>query len=182
MYDVIDIAKIIIDYGIRTYSCVTNLRLQYLLYFLWIDYYREHQKELFFNRFKDEKEVVGDYDIKQSSPFIASSFGPCSYNVYYRYCCWAGSPITARQDFGPICLYEYSEIGCYKGVLRYLTLEEVDEDALNFIHANFEKYKQFSTVDFIKIVKSKGPWKEIYEQDNREKWIPKNLLKGNNNV
>lgn len=87
MYTALDVAKFIINHGIKTQGPVSNLRLQYLLYFVWIDYYKSTNGSILFN---DE--------------FSAWSFGPVIPDVYKEFCAWAGTPITTKQE--SFCIFD----------------------------------------------------------------------------
>lgn len=55
---------------------VSNLKLQKMLYFMWIDYRIEKKKALFLDS------------------FYAWQFGPVIPDVYYEYCVYGGRPIN----------------------------------------------------------------------------------------
>lgn len=66
-------------------NTVDNLRLQKILYFFWMDYYKKCKKELFGDRIE------------------AWAYGPVIPNVYYRYRSFIASPI---KDSNPYVLSE----------------------------------------------------------------------------
>lgn len=74
------IAKYIINYCCDENISVSNLKLQKLLYFAWIRYYKETQKELF------------DNDI------CAWQLGPVVPDVYSEYCAFGGKPIRRKYE------------------------------------------------------------------------------------
>ena len=69
------VAEYIVTYCYNTGSPVTNLQLQKMLYFLWIDYYKKYKKDLF------------------SDTFYAWNLGPVVFSVYKEYCVYGGMPI-----------------------------------------------------------------------------------------
>lgn len=75
-YDAIEIARYIISECFKKNVSISNLKLQKMLYFLWVDYYKETRRALFFD------------DI------CAWQLGPVVPNVYYEYCSYAGRPIV----------------------------------------------------------------------------------------
>ena len=79
-YKAIDIARHILTYYRDQNRPISNLQLQKLLYFSWIDYYRETGKYLF------------------EDSFIAWKLGPVVRDVYYRYRPNAGMPIFVTDD------------------------------------------------------------------------------------
>ena len=79
-FQVMDVARYIINYCTEQVIFVSNLKLQKMLYYLWIDYYQNTNEYLF------------DEDI------CAWPFGPVVPNVYYEYCSYAGTPIAKKYD------------------------------------------------------------------------------------
>ena len=80
MYEVRFIAHFIIDYFSRIGKPISNLKLQKILYFLWIDYYKNSHDYLF-----DEE-------------FYAWQFGPVIPEVYDEYCTYGGFSIDRRYE------------------------------------------------------------------------------------
>ena len=79
-WNVMEIARYILGYFSKMGTPISNLQLQKLLYFCWIDYYQAEKKYLF-----DE-------------PFIAWRLGPIVKSVYYEYCSNGGFPIFASES------------------------------------------------------------------------------------
>ncbi|MCM1047386.1 MAG: DUF4065 domain-containing protein [Clostridiales bacterium] len=80
-YRAMDIANFIIDTCTRMNKPVSNLRLQKLLYFAWVDYYRETNMYLFEDNMQ------------------AWQLGPVVPEVYYEYCAYGGKPINLLFEF-----------------------------------------------------------------------------------
>ncbi len=80
LYNAMQIADFIIDYCTKRDDSVSNLRLQKLLYFLWVEYYKRNQKSLFIDS------------------MYAWQFGPVVPNVYYEYCAYGGRPINLKCE------------------------------------------------------------------------------------
>ncbi len=80
MCNVKQIARNIIRYSNSINAPVSNLKLQKLLYFAWIEYYKKTGTYLF------------------NEEFSAWQFGPVVPEIYYDYCAYGGLPIT-RVDF-----------------------------------------------------------------------------------
>ncbi len=76
MYPALDIAKYIITYSSEQNKAISNLKLQKLLYFLWIDFYKDTKTWLF----RDD--------------ICAWQFGPVVPESYYEFCSYAGLPIN----------------------------------------------------------------------------------------
>ena len=101
-----DVAQYIVNYFIDLGKPVSNLQLQKLLYFTWIDYYDKTVKRLF------------------EDPFIAWPLGPVVHEVYCAYSPYGGLPIFDSYDVrlpddvdtGVIdgCLEHYADYPAYK--------------------------------------------------------------------
>ena len=79
-YKAIEIAKYIITYCQERGICISNLKLQKLLYYTWIDYYKSTSQYLF----DDE--------------ICAWQFGPVVPGVYYEFCSYAGISISLPYE------------------------------------------------------------------------------------
>ena len=79
-YSAMDVAKFIITYGSNKGEPVSNLKLQKILYYLWIEYYKAKQKYLF------------------SEQICAWQLGPVVPEVYYEFCSFAGIPIVRSYE------------------------------------------------------------------------------------
>ncbi len=74
-YSALEIAQYIITRCFDLNQPVSNLKLQKLLYFLWIEFYKKTGRWIF------------------SDNICAWQLGPVVPEVYYEYCSYAGSPI-----------------------------------------------------------------------------------------
>lgn len=83
-YDVSDIARFIVRKYIRDENPVTNMKLQKMLYYAWVHYYREHKEYLF----RDD--------------ICAWKYGPVVPKVYREYRIYAGMPILKSESPGEI--------------------------------------------------------------------------------
>lgn len=79
-YKATEIAKYIVSYCSKKHQPVSNLKLQKMLYYVWIEYYKKIRRFLF----KDE--------------FCAWQLGPVVPEVYYVFCAHAGVPISRTYD------------------------------------------------------------------------------------
>lgn len=82
-YRALDVANFIIDTCTKMGTPVSNLKLQKILYFAWVDYYRETNMYLF----EDNME--------------AWQLGPVVPEVYYEYCAYGGKPINLLCEILP---------------------------------------------------------------------------------
>lgn len=80
IYNAMDVANFIIDRFAKMKDPVSNLRLQKLLYFVWVDFYRETRHSLFVDS------------------MYAWPFGPVVPDVYYEYCSYGGRPINLQCE------------------------------------------------------------------------------------
>lgn len=80
IYNAMEVADFIIDLCSKMNSPISNLRLQKLLYFVWVDYYREMGEMLFFDK------------------IYAWQLGPVVPEVYYEYCVYGGRPINLNCE------------------------------------------------------------------------------------
>lgn len=74
-YSALEIARYIITSCFYEKRPVSNLKLQKMLYFVWVDFYRKTGRMLFWDN------------------ICAWQLGPVVPEVYYEYCFYAGSPI-----------------------------------------------------------------------------------------
>ena len=79
MYDAVSVAKYVISYCMKKATPVTNLKLQKILYYLWIEFYKAKRQPLFDNTIR------------------AWPLGPVVPDVYDQFCAYGGLPI--RQLF-----------------------------------------------------------------------------------
>lgn len=79
-YRAIEIAKYILKYCIEKGCPISNLKLQKILYFIWVDYYKKTQNELYLDE------------------ICAWQLGPVVPEVYYEYCSYAGRSIMVDID------------------------------------------------------------------------------------
>ena len=80
MYKAIDIAKYIVSHCSSQDKPVSNLKLQKILYYSWIDYYKRSKDYLF------------------DDTICAWMFGPVIPEVYYEFCVFAGNPINRQYS------------------------------------------------------------------------------------
>lgn len=80
-YDANEVAKLVIEKCMDDKKPVTNLKLQKILYFMWLDWYKEKKSPLFENRVE------------------AWHYGPVIPDVYYRYRIFVADPIRKADDY-----------------------------------------------------------------------------------
>lgn len=75
-YSAMSVARFIISYCYKENHPISNLKLQKIMYFAWIDYYKETHQPLY------------------NDDICAWQFGPAIPEVYYEFCIFAGNPIS----------------------------------------------------------------------------------------
>ena len=73
MYDVQEVARYIISYARQEKIILSNLKLQKVLYMIWIEYYKDNGEYLF------------------NEQFCAWKIGPTIPKIFYEYCIFAGN-------------------------------------------------------------------------------------------
>lgn len=90
LYLAIDVAKHIVTYCTKQKKPISNLKLQKMLYYVWIDYYKSTNMPLYID------------DI------CAWQFGPVVPDVYYEFCSYAGTAIY--REYNDLCSEEDAAI------------------------------------------------------------------------
>ena len=75
-YEALELARYVISECMRRGKPLSNLKLQKILYYVWVNYFRETGRYIFID------------DI------CAWQLGPVIPVVYYEYCSYAGRPIS----------------------------------------------------------------------------------------
>lgn len=110
-YDAVDIGRTTVRLSLDNSLWLTNLKLQKLLYFAWIEYFRTEKKALF------------------DDDFEAWKYGPVVPSVYYDFWQYAGSTIAfaktpsvdvdqSTKDFLLKMLEEYKDCDAYELIDR----------------------------------------------------------------
>ena len=79
-YTVMDIAEYLVTHYTSLQKPISNLKLQKLLYFVWVDYYKNTKNYLY------------------TEELQAWPLGPVSPAVYHRFSAYGGMPIVKRYD------------------------------------------------------------------------------------
>lgn len=79
-----DVAQYIVNYFIKKGAPINNLRLQKLLYFAWINYYKTKREPLF------------------GESFIAWPLGPVLPEAYYEFCAYGSEPISRAREVSSV--------------------------------------------------------------------------------
>lgn len=92
MYTAMQVAKFVVSYCSKLGKPVSNLKLQKLLYFIWIGFFKETHNSIF----RDD--------------ICAWQFGPVVPSVYYEYCSYAGNPIRETYEDSSISLDDQATV------------------------------------------------------------------------
>ncbi len=79
-YNAKEVARFIISYCMNKNTPVSNLKLQKILYFAWVDYWKQKRRVLY------------------TDAICAWQFGPVVPDVYYEYCTYGGLPIDVTYE------------------------------------------------------------------------------------
>lgn len=120
LYSAISVAKRIVTYCNQKGRPVSNLKLQKLLYYVWIGYYRQNSTELFFENMH------------------AWQLGPVVPSVYYEFSPYAGMPI--RQNYADECSPEDTVI------IDKIVNDYIDYSAAELVSMTHEKGKPWDLV------------------------------------
>lgn len=104
-YSAMAVANFIIDLCSKMKEPISNLRLQKLLYFAWVDYYKETKRTLFYDA------------------ICAWQLGPVVPEVYYEYCSYGGRPINLYCETE----IEPQDMDILKEIVNYYRLVPVSE-------------------------------------------------------
>lgn len=94
-YNALDISKYIVSYCTAKGTPISNLKLQKMLYYTWIEYYKKTKKILFYN------------------PICAWQLGPVVPDSYYEFCAYAGIPITKQYSIE----IDYNDVDIMNSIL-----------------------------------------------------------------
>ncbi|HIS83083.1 TPA: DUF4065 domain-containing protein [Candidatus Scatenecus faecavium] len=120
-YYVTEIAKYIITYCSNKKRPISNLKLQKLLYFLWIDYFKKNNCSLF------------------NENICAWQFGPVVPEVYYEFCSYAGSPINKIYD---IVIYNQND----SVIINNLIDKYIEFSASKLVEMTHKAFKPWSII------------------------------------
>ncbi len=120
-YYVKEIAKYIITYCSNKKRPISNLKLQKILYFLWIDYFKENNCSLF------------------NENICAWQFGPVVPEVYYEFCSYAGSPINKIYD---IEIYNKND----SDIINKLIDKYIEYSASKLVEMTHKDFKPWSII------------------------------------
>lgn len=140
MYNVMDVARVIVNYSIEIGRPVSNLKLQKLLYFVQITFLRRFGVPCF------------------NEPLVHWRHGPVVESVYQKYKAYGAENITEKE-------LTYFSFRFDIETMLFSTEQKVyDEnifkpDHLNTIKYVVDEYKEVSPWDMVELTHKEEPWK-----------------------
>lgn len=154
MYNVMDVARFVVNYSIDIGRPVSNLKLQKLLYFIQVAFIRCYGVPCF-----DE-------------PIVHWRHGPVVESVYQKYKAYGAENITDKEN-------EYFSFSFDSKNMSFVTDRKLyNENIFRFMHLGLmksivEQYKDFLPWDMVELTHREGPWKET----NRNEEITVDMIK-----
>lgn len=139
VYNVMDVARYVINYCNKNKYEISNLKLQKLLYFIQADYLSDREG---FPCFREEIQ--------------AWNFGPVVPEVYYEFKSYGGGYIPYIDTY----LYiDYKNIGFHRRKFDETVICEEDRKHINNIIDGLSPY---STTTLLKLTLNQSPWMKAY--------------------
>ncbi|MCI9101812.1 MAG: DUF4065 domain-containing protein [Lachnospiraceae bacterium] len=154
MYNVMDVARFIVNYSIDIGRPVSNLKLQKLLYFVQVAFIRYYGVPCF------------------EEPIVHWRHGPVVESVYQKYKAYGAENITDKE-------MEYYSFSFDLESMSFITeRRKYTENIFEFGHCFLirtivEQYKDVSPWDMVELTHKEAPWKET----NRNEEITVDTIK-----
>lgn len=113
MYSALDVAKYIVSFFYEKRRPISNLKLQKMLYYVWIGFFNKTQESLF------------------SNEICAWPLGPVVPDVYNVFCSYAGTPIP--------CSYDTNIAECDKVIINGVLETHLDTPASTLVDMTHRK-------------------------------------------
>lgn len=137
-YDVLDVARYIINYGSKHECNISNLRLQKILYFVQVTFYMIKGEPCF------------NEDIE------AWDFGPVVPEVYHEYKRYGRNEIPHIGEY-----IDFSK-GVWEATEMVYNEDIIDERDRDLINEVIDSARQYSTNELVEITHDQSPWKDAY--------------------
>ena len=140
MYNVMDVARVIVNYSIEIGKPVSNLKLQKLLYFVQVAFIREYGEPCF------------------EEPIVHWRHGPVVESVYQKYKSYGAENITDKE-------LEYYSFHFNLQTMSFTTEHNVYNENifkfrdLSLIKYIVERYKDVSPWEMVELTHKEEPWK-----------------------
>ncbi len=140
MYDVMDVARLIINYSIKIRRPVSNLKLQKLLYFVQATFIGQYGEACF------------------EEPIVHWRHGPVVESVYRKYKAYGAENIIEAE-------LEYFSFYFDSQKMSFVTEKKIyDEKIFKYSHLLtirniIEQYKDVSPWEMVELTHNEAPWK-----------------------
>ncbi len=141
MYDVMDVARFIVNYSIEIGRPVSNLKLQKLLYFVQVAFIRQYGIPCF------------------EAPIVHWRHGPVVESVYQKYKAYGAENITDKE-------IEYFSFYFDSKNMSFVTdWKKYNENIFEYNHLILiktivEHYKDHSPWEMVELTHQENPWKK----------------------
>lgn len=137
-YNVLDVARYIINYGNDNNCNISNLRLQKILYFVQATFYMDKNEPCF-------NEEIEAWD-----------FGPVIPEVYHEYKRYGRNEIPHIGEY-----IDFSK-GVWEATEMAYNENIIDEGDRELINEVIDSSRQYSTNELVEITHDQSPWKNAY--------------------
>lgn len=154
MYNVMDVARVIVNYSIEIGRPVSNLKLQKLLYFVQVAFINEYGVACF------------------GEPIVHWRHGPVVESVYQKYKAYGAENIADKE-------LEYFSFHFDSQTMSFVTERKIyNEGIFKFSHLTLiksivEYYKDVSPWEMVELTHKEEPWKNT----DRNEEITVNMIK-----
>lgn len=146
MYDVMDVARFIVNYSIDIGRPVSNLKLQKLLYFVQVAFISRYRVPCF------------------GEPIVHWRHGPVVESVYQKYKAYGAENITDKE-------MEYFSFRFDSRSMTFVTeTKKYSDNIFEYGHgllimATIEQYKDVSPWEMVELTHQEEPWKKTDRND-----------------
>ena len=137
-YNVLDVARYIINYGNDNNCNISNLRLQKILYFVQATFYIDKNEPCF-------NEEIEAWD-----------FGPVIPEVYHEYKRYGRNEIPHIEEY-----IDFSK-GVWEATEMAYNENIIDERDRELINEVIDSSRQYSANELVEITHDQSPWKNAY--------------------
>lgn len=141
MYDVLDVCRYIINYGNSKNYCISNLKLQKILYFV----------QAYFLSFTESKQPCFREEIE------AWDFGPVVPEAYREYKRFGSSTIYLNSRYG---ISESVQV--WYGSSKTAKRVEISEEDKEIINKVVDRFAHLAVSYLVSVTHAQDPWKNVY--------------------
>ena len=138
MYNVLDIARYVINYSNEKDYGISNLKLQKILYFI----------QAYFLMVSKDRQPCFKEDIE------AWDFGPVVQEVYQEFKQYGSGSIPTIDSYVEFSGWDTHRVAFDDGVIN-------DQDK-QFVKEIVDKFSRYSATDLVRLTHNQDPWKNAY--------------------